>query len=341
MRADRLLSILLLLQPGRRLTARELADRLEVSERTILRDMEALSAAGVPVTAERGVGGGWSLIEKFRTDLTGLNTAELQALFFAKSSKLLGDLGLSQASEAALIKLLAALPAVARRSIELARERLHVDGAGWYQSREEFPLLPLVQQAVWQERKLEMTYRRDDGSKSERCVDPLGLVAKGGIWYLVATHDGELRSYRISRIAEAKVTDQPCTRPDNFDLAAHWERSVADFKANVPRYPVTLEVTRAQLDRLRRARYARIESEDATREGWVRVDVAFEVEGEACGYVVRAGGQAIVVSPRELRDLVLAQARSILAHYPDRLVKRGRRSKYEVAKRGRVRRREG
>jgi predicted DNA-binding transcriptional regulator YafY len=316
MRADRLLSILLLLQQGRRFTARELAERLEVSERTILRDMEALCAAGVPVTADRGSGGGWRLPQSYRTDLTGMNTAEIQTLFFAKSSRLLGDLGLDKAADAALIKLLASLPAVARQGVEMTWERLHVDGAGWYQSREAFPFLSLVQQAVWQERMLAMVYRRGDNTTSERVVDPLGLVAKGSVWYLIASHDGEMRSFRVSRIIEATITDQPCARPVDFDLAAYWERSVVEFKANVPRYPVTLRASPEFLPRIRRSKYLHIDWEKETSEdGWTELSVIFEMEHEACDYIMRAGPEAVVLAPAELRERVRATAASIVDLY--------------------------
>src|SRR5215831_17768904 len=186
MRADRLISIMLLLQVRRQITARELARRLEVSERTIHRDMEALGMAGVPVVAERGTGGGWSLLEGYRTNLTGLTGTEMQALLLAKPSPLLADLGLRQAAEVALLKLLAALPAMSRRAAEYARQRLHVDGAGWHEAAEAVPFLLPIQEAIWQERKLRLTYQRGDGATVERLVDPLGLVAKGGVWYLAA-----------------------------------------------------------------------------------------------------------------------------------------------------------
>jgi len=158
MRADRLLSILLLLQVHRRLTARELASRLEVSARTIHRDMEALSAAGFPVFAERGIGGGWTLVEGYKTNLTGLNRDEIQALFLTKPLRLLADLGLKKASDAAFIKLSAALPSAHRNSAEQARQRIHIDTTGWNHSSESIEFLPLLQEAVWQERRLEFTY---------------------------------------------------------------------------------------------------------------------------------------------------------------------------------------
>src|SRR5215472_402778 len=223
MRADRLLSILLLLQTHQRLTGRDLAKRLEVSERTIHRDMEALGMAGVPVVAERGTGGGWSLLEGYRTNLTGLTGTEMQALLLAKPSRLLADLGLRQAADAALLKLLAAMPAITRHAAEYARQRLHVDGAGWHEAAEAVPYLLPIQEAIWQERKLRLTYQRGDGTTVERLTDPLGLVAKSGVWYLVAAVDGELRSYRVSRVQSAQATEESFARPPTFDLAAYWQ----------------------------------------------------------------------------------------------------------------------
>src|SRR5215212_9732508 len=222
MRADRLLSILLLLQTHRRMTAGALAQRLEVSRRTVHRDMEALSMAGVPVYAERGAGGGWVLPDSFRTDLTGLTESEIQALFVSMPTRLLADLGLAQASDAALVKLLAALPSVARRDAEQVRQRIHVDGAGWHQSAETVPALATLQEAVWIDRRVRLNYRRGDGSAVERVVDPLGLVAKGRLWYLVAGVDGEPRTYRISRVEAAEILDEPASRTPDFDLATFW-----------------------------------------------------------------------------------------------------------------------
>src|SRR5215208_5430614 len=190
MRADRLLSIMLLLQLYQRLTAGELARRLEVSERTIHRDMEALSTAGVPVVAERGSGGGWALVDGYRTNLTGLNAAEVQTLFSGLPPRLLADLRLDRARDAAHVKLLAALPEASRADAEYARRRVHVDVAGWGGAEEAVPHLHAAQEAVWRGRKLLFTYGGDCGGAAERAVDPLGLVAKGGVWYLVARAAG-------------------------------------------------------------------------------------------------------------------------------------------------------
>lgn len=315
MRADRLLSILLLLQVNQRMTTRELAKRLEASERTIHRDMEALSAAGIPVAAERGTDGGWFLLEEYRTNLTGLNELEIQALF-VKPSRLLADLGLGKAAEAALIKLLAALPSMRRRDAEYIRQRIYVDVAGWNRPEEAVPFLPTLQEAIWQERKALLTYQRDDATV-ERLVDPLGLVAKGSIWYLVAAVEGEPRTYRVSRMQDVKTVDEPCVRPPSFDLAAFWAQSSAEFQAGLPRYPVTIRIDPAILTRLRYAgRYSRIEHIDPPdADGWMRVLMRFESEEDAGACLLGFGPQVEIREPPELCEKVIRLAESVVAFY--------------------------
>ena len=321
MRADRLLSIMLLLQVHQRVTARELAQRLEVSERTIHRDMEALSMAGVPVFAERGASGGWALVEEYRTNLTGLNKSEIQALFLTKPSRLLSDLGLDKASDGAFIKLLAALPAMYRSDAEYARQRIYVDTAGWIRSEEAIPFLPMLQAAVWQERRLRITYDRGDCDAVERTVDPLGLVAKGSVWYLVAAVDGQVRSYRISRVRDAEVIDEPCVRPKGFDLAAYWEQNTASFKAALPLYQTTVRVRSEVFPRLPFAgRFARIERADKPdQDGWMKVSLRFDVEEMACEYVLSFGAQMEVLEPPSLREKVIKMAESVVAFYAEKL----------------------
>ncbi|HLI07036.1 MAG TPA: YafY family protein [Ktedonobacteraceae bacterium] len=319
MRADRLLSILLLLQVHRRMTARELARRLEVSERTIHRDMEALSMSGIPVVAERGTGGGWGLLEEYRTNLTGLTEAEIQALFLTKPSRLLSDLGLQKASEAALIKLLAALPAMHRRDAEYARQRIYVDTAGWHSTEERVPYLPLLQEAIWQERKLHLTYERSDATV-ERLVDPLGLVAKGNIWYLVAAVEGQVRSYRVSRIHAATLLEQPCARPADFDLAAYWHQSSSEFQANIPRYTVAARITQTGLSRaIHAGRFIEVEPLEETgepdAEGWITARLRFQIKDEVCGYLLSFGPEIEVLDPPEAREQIIQLAESVLAFY--------------------------
>lgn len=271
MRADRLLTILLSLQVHQRVTARELADRLEVSERTIYRDMDALSIAGIPVVAERGTNGGWALMEEYRTRLNGLNEPEIQALFTTMPAKVLNDLGIREAYERALIKLMAALPSAGQHDAEFTRQRLHIDGAGWFQQNEDVSALPTLQEALWAERKLHLHYCRSDGTPAERLVAPLGLVAKGSIWYLIAGVEDSIRTYRVSRVQSARVMPETSIRPPDFDLAAYWEQSKKDLKANLPRYLVTLKALPAVIDDLPYARYAKLQHRDPPdAKGWIR-----------------------------------------------------------------------
>ncbi len=318
MRADRLLSIVLLLQTHRHLTAGALAERLEVSERTIHRDMEALSGAGIPVVAERGTGGGWSILGEYRTDLTGLNESEIQSLFVTQSPKVLADLKLQKASEGALLKLLAALPAIHRHGAERARQRIYVDSKGWSRLEDSVPLLPVLQDAVWNERKLRITYERGPGCEAvERVLDPLGLVAKGNAWYLVAGVDEYVRSYRIARISNAEVLDERSHTPVGFDLGAYWEKSAETFKSTLPRYVATFRVSPTIFPRLRFAgRFARVSDVMETgADGWLKVNVGFDVEEMACEYALGFGANLEVLDPLVLREKVKEMAEEVVRCY--------------------------
>jgi predicted DNA-binding transcriptional regulator YafY len=302
------------------MTARELARRVEVSERTIHRDMEALSSAGIPVTAERGAGGGWMLIDGYKTNLTGLKETEVQALFLTQPSHVLTDLKLDKASDAAMLKLLASLPQAHRRDADYARQRIHVDVTGWNRYEEAIPSLPVIQEAVWQERKLKILYQRGaDCDDVERLIDPLGLVSKRSAWYLVAAADGDVRSYRVSRIRDATLTEQPFQRPKDFDLAGYWQQSTAAFKDHLPRYQAVLRVSPDALPRIRYAgRFARVEETgEAGPDGWTRVSMRFQFEAEAVEWVLSFGTQIEVIEPRVLGERVLEMARDVIAFYSD------------------------
>ena len=316
MRADRLLSIVLLLQTYDCLTANELAQRLEVSERTIYRDMDALSMAGIPVFAERGRSGGWSLLEGYRTNLTGLSTPEIQALLLNTPSQLLSDLGLEQAADGAMLKILAALPQVMRRDADYFRQRIHFDSGQWFGSQEDTPCLADLQQALWQDAQVEMAYQRGDGEMVSRTVQPLGLVAKGAIWYLIAAIDSDIRTYRVSRIAAVRITGKTITRPLNFNLGAYWSQSTREFLSQLPSYATTLHVKQALLPKIKTWRYARLDDVSAVdSDGWVTIHADFEVLEEACQRVLSLGADVTVIAPDELREKVQQSAREILDKY--------------------------
>ena len=318
MRADRLLSIVLLLQTHHRLTSRSLAQRLEVSERTIHRDMEALSGAGIPVVADRGVTGGWSLMSDYKTTLTGLNETEVQSLFLTKPTKVLADLNLERAAEGALLKLLASVPTSYRNSVERARKRIYVDVTGWAKREEAVPLLPVLQESIWLERQLRITYERGpDCEPVTRHLSPLGLVAKGSAWYLVALIDSDLRSYRVSRISHAEVLDQPAESPPDFDLIEFWEQSTRTFRSQLPNYRALFRVSPEAFLRLRFAgRFARVGEPRKTDErGWIEVEVGFDVEEMACEYALSFGAKLEVISPPPLREKVIEKAAEVIQFY--------------------------
>ncbi len=313
MRADRLLSILLLLQVHRRVTARDLAKRLEVSERTVLRDMDALSGAGVPVVGERGAGGGWSLVEGYQTKLTGLSAAEIQSLFLARPPRLMADLGLQHESDAAMIKLQASLPAASRQHADFARQRILVDSRGWRDPAESVACLPVLLDALWRERQVRFIYSRVLGDPGERIADPLGLVAKGSTWYLVARVEEEARTYRVSRMREAAILDRPTRHLAGFDLATYWERSAAEFRDKLPRYYATFLASR---DAMQWVRYRGWRLEEETAEGEsVRVRLRFDAEEEAIQFALSLGSQIEAIEPPELRAKTQAAGQAIVAMY--------------------------
>jgi predicted DNA-binding transcriptional regulator YafY len=320
MRADRLLSILLLLQTKGRMTAQELAERLEVSERTIYRDLDALSIAGVPVYAERGPGGGCALLESYRTNLTGLTETEVKALFMFSIPGPLSDLGMSKAFNAALLKLSAALPPPQQDYVEHVRQRLYLDVVDWSHSQEPVPHLQTLQDAVWQDRRLNLTYRRADGSWVKRLVDPYSLVSKASIWYLVGVVMGRIVVFRVSRIEAAVLVDSHFERQPDFDLAAYWADWCAQMTASQAPYPVSLRVTWEGLPLLphilgERARALLEQAGPPDREGTITLDVTFESFEDARSRILSFGPVVEVLEPVELRYSVIEQATKIIACY--------------------------
>jgi predicted DNA-binding transcriptional regulator YafY len=314
-RADRLLSILLLLQAHGLMPARALAERLEVSQRTVHRDMEALAMAGVPVYAEKGRRGGWALVDSYRTDLTGLTESELRSLVIASAPGVLADLGLGEAADRALIKLFAGLPDARRKAAESARGYLHVDPSGWRRADEAAPFLGTLELALRTGRQIKMTYERAyDQSVVERTANPLGLVAKGSVWYLAATVDGKARTYRASRIRAVKILEAPVERPEGFDLATFWAQSSAEFRAALPVHRVVLRVSPEGMGRVRLGwRFATVESEDAPDDdGWFRCTIRADSEDIALECAMTLVGQAEVIEPAGLREKALAAARTLL-----------------------------
>jgi predicted DNA-binding transcriptional regulator YafY len=330
MRADRLIALVLLLQARGRMTAAELAERLEVAVRTIYRDLDALSAAGVPVYAERGTGGGIELPDGYRLDLTALTRQEASALVLSSVPGPLADLGAGLVLDAALHKLSAALPLDTRQEAERLRQRLHLDSSDWWRTPEPVPHLRTMQEAVWRDRCMRLTYQRPGGRPSERIVEPYGLVAKASVWYLVAAEvpddgpavdaPGEVKVFRVSRVLAADLDQRACRRPAEFDLAAFWEDWCADFERTRPSYSVVLRIQPAILPALPRIFGDGISHQIAERGqaeagGAVVVPLTFESEDAACGQLLGLGPLVEVLSPSPLRERVAQQAAAICALY--------------------------
>jgi predicted DNA-binding transcriptional regulator YafY len=308
MRADRLLSVILLLQSRGRMSGRELARELEVSERTVHRDMEALSISGVPVYAVRGAQGGWALDEDWRTRVPGLNDAELSALLMAQP-RAIGNPRLAAAAERAIGKLMAAMPDSQRDRARAIRERLYVDTAGWHGPSENLTMLPVVQDAVSCGRRLKIEYWKAGRECVERIIDPLGLVVKGVAWYLFAGTAKGMRSYRVSRISAATMLDEACVRPANFDLAAAWNASAEAFQLSRPRCSALLAVDASVV---RMVKFWRPWSDAGELpDGRTKLKVEFGDEGEACFTILGLSTHAEVLAPASLRNRVAAEIQAM------------------------------
>jgi len=306
-RAERLLRIVLLLQSRGRLTAGELARSLEVSARTIKRDMEALSGAGVPVYATRGGDGGWALLEGYRTSLTGMTASDVLSIVVGRPPGLLSDLGLDDPGEAPVSKLMSGVSAAAKERVEHARRRVHVDLSSWSDTRVQ--ILPVLQQALWEDRVIAMRYR---ASRSAFRVEPLGLVSKGGAWYLVARSRDEYRTYLIERIHDVSVTDDTFERPGDFDLAAYWEQAGSEYRETFPSYIAKLRVRGDALQRLSWT-YARSKTlSEPDGDGWVNADLDLQDEDNALRTVRVLGNDVVVRGPGSLKRLTLAEARAFV-----------------------------
>ena len=309
MKSTRLLSALMLLQAHGRLSCRELAERLEISERTAHRDMEALSEAGIPVFALRGTQGGWELAKGWRTKVPGLDEAELRGLLMAQPSAL-GDPRLAAAAERAFGKLMAALPGNLRGQAASMRARLHVDPSGWRPSSEDLSMLPIVQGAVDRDVKLSFLYRRADGDIAPRTVDPFGVVCKQTVWYLVARAPAGMRSYRVSRMSKAVALAMPFQRPANFNLAGYWKASTEQLGLKRERYVATLALARDAAASL--SGWCQLTPAKQVPRGvefpigWVVLDVEFEGLSHAQFMTLGFGPRALVLGPEELRERVRA-----------------------------------
>ncbi|GAB7181447.1 YafY family protein [Kitasatospora sp. Ki12] len=307
MRASRLVTLLLLLQNRGRMTAEQLAGELEVSVRTVYRDVQALAAAGIPLYGDAGHAGGYRLVDGYRTRLTGLTADEAQAAFLAALPGAAAELGLGEALATARLKLSAALPAELREQAGRIQERFLLDAPGWYGEADHTPHLAATAAAVWARRAVVLRYRRWRAPEEiERRVEPYGLVLKAGRWYLVAGGPTGTRTYRVDQIIELRDTGEEFAVPDGFDLGAHWAGSLDDFRARLHTGEALVRLTPEGARRLGVA---------SAGEGWTEARVPIESVDHAHGEFLRLGAEVEVLEPAELRDRVAGTVRALADRY--------------------------
>lgn len=319
MRANRLLSMLLVLQARGRVTAQALADELEVSVRTVYRDADELAAVGVPIYADRGPGGGFRLLDGYRTRLTGLTAGEAEALLMVGLPGPAADLGLSEPVAMARLKLLAAVPGGAVDAAARIADRFHLDPFDWYRRAAPPPHLTALAQAVWAGRRVAIRYASWSATV-QRTVDPLGLVLKGGGWYLVARAGRDMRTYRIAKVLTLEVLEERFGYPAGFDLAAHWRGALDRFERELRRGQATLRVAPGaldQVDRLGAGAAEAIRQAAPSGDGRRTATIPIESVDHAAELLIGFGDAIEVLEPPALRQRLAELAARITALYAD------------------------
>lgn len=317
MRADRLIAILLRLQARNGITAKELAGELEVSSRTIYRDIEALSMAGIPVYAQRGDNGGLFLDEHYKVSLTNLLLPEIQALFVMGGATPLEALNLDFAVENSLLKLLASLPSHYQLEATALQQRLYIDTQRWNQAQDDVPLLDVIQTAVWQDKVIKTLYQSQSEESKERQIAPYGLVVKAHIWYLLALPEGEdeIRVYRVSRFKKILITEKIFQRPATFKLKSEWQEKSSAFEDQMEAdYAVQINLPAHlinALDYFIPNRYHIIETDEHT----AIIEAQFYTAHEARSILMGFGNQVEIIEPHSLADSIYAYAQSIVEKY--------------------------
>ncbi|RWZ52233.1 YafY family transcriptional regulator [Halobacillus fulvus] len=317
MKSERLMKLLFLMQSGTILTTAQLSKELGVSARTIHRDMESLSSAGIPIYSERGKHGGWKLMDDWKSRLSWLNEDERLSLFLPPPEKVIQDLNMNLSVDDIRHKLLLSMPQSSTQRAKRLWERLYVDVGTWRGEEHQYPVLEILQDAVMTERKVILNYEKANGEKTKVRISPLGLVAKSSTWYVCALNEAEqYRNYKVSRVMEAKLVDEHFERPEEFRLRDFWEKSKAQFVKDLPEYRSTIEVSPQAYRRMMfTGRFFKKEKETELVSGWKELELNFPTEDEALGFVLSFGHEVRVLSPTSLIDRVLEQAERVIESY--------------------------
>lgn len=317
MRADRLIQIMILLQNHGKMTTKELSSTLEVSDRTILRDMDALSLSGIPVIAERGKMGGWRMMDHFRSQLSGLKLEELKSFFILPSEQILEDIGIQTSGLNTRQKLLASLPKTSQYDAEQYLSKIYVDTGAWRSAQYSNKVFSTVQLALWQDKKLKMSYQKANGEVSERIVSPLGLVCKGSTWYLVAMNAEDFRSFRISRITKAVMLLESFHRPADFNLSQFWKQSKLEFAKSLPIIEGKLLMHKDVIRRITFTnKYVTVIDTQSTDDHQMQlVTIHFNSEQEIVEFVLGFGNKIKLLQPEHLIKIILQQAKQVIGVY--------------------------
>lgn len=319
MRAERLIKILIILQQGETITTRRLANELNVSERTIHRDMESLSLIGIPIYSERGPAGGWHLVDGWKQRLSYLTETEITSLFLTVSEKVFSDLNIDISVDKLKEKLLLSVPKYIKNNALNVWERIYIDTNNWRHSSEKVKFLETSQQAVMEDRQLMMKYRKVNNEEKTYRINPLGLVAKGNTWYIIAlNHEGEYRNFKISRIVHVDLLEDRFERPKEFVLKEYWKNSKRDFIQALPEFNVEVEISKHIIDRIMfTGRFVRMIQADDTDGGdsWIKSSLSFPTKEEAINFILGFGNQMKLITPVYLQNELTKRAEEVIKLY--------------------------
>lgn len=315
MRADRLISILMLLQIHKKLTASELSERLEVSVRTIYRDIDALSGIGVPIVADKGINGGIKLIGNYKTSITGINKNELFSLFLSTGDKVLEDLGMEKLKDSTILKILGETSPEDLREFENLQNYIYIDMNTWNEPNTilNTDILSLLQNAIWNSQSLKIIYRKTDEVKKVE-LDPLGLVCKRGTWYLVGINNNIIKTYKVTSIESALLMPNTFTRPDNFNLKSYWIDSTKNFKSLIPKYTFTFKVNPKVLNNIKERPFITI-SETLHKDDDIYLKIKFDSLWQGVEFAFGYGKSIEIIEPLEAISEIKRKAEEVVELY--------------------------
>lgn len=317
MKADRLISILMLLQVHKQLTANDLAKRLEVSVRTIYRDIESLSSLGIPIFTERGTNGGIKLLGDYKTTLSGINKDELYSLFIPTGDKVLDDLGIGKLKDSTIIKLLGNSSSYQMNEIKNIQNYIFIDMYTWGENpiKVDTAILSILQEGIWNSKVLNIVYRKINETKNV-ILNPLGLVCKRGIWYLIGENNEIIKTYKVSNIESALLTDTLFDRPKDFNLEKHWKSSTSNFKASIPKHTFTFKVNPSIVNNIKTRQFISI-SNIVVEDDNIYMDINFDAIFQGIEFAFGYGKDIEIIYPIDARAEIKKKCYEITKLYSD------------------------